>query len=92
MEEDVWNQDSHSRHHVKVAIAKLALSSGFQSMNQQPLNCLADIMERYINAIGTRAMEFAEHANHNEANFMDVFAALDEMGTQPHFLRNLIDF
>ena len=37
-------------------------------------------------------MEFAEHSNHNEATFLDVFAALDEMGTQAHFLRNLIEF
>ena len=115
MEEDVWNQDSHTRHHVKKAIAKLAISSGYQSINQQPLNCLADLMERYIRLIGTRvrhvqikvynmltkiykdgclfqAMEFAEHSNHNQASYMDMFAALDETGAQAHFLRNLIDF
>ena len=61
MEDDVWNQDSHSRHQVKVAVAKLAQASGFQTANQQPLNCLADLMERYIDAIGRRTMEFAEH-------------------------------
>ena len=37
-------------------------------------------------------MEFAEHSNHNQATFMDVFAALDEQGAQAHFLRNLVDF
>ncbi len=37
-------------------------------------------------------MEFAEHSNHNQATFLDVFAALDETGAQAHFLRNLIEF
>merc|ERR1712141_20801 len=39
-----------------------------------------------------QAMEFAEHSNHNQASYMDMFAALDETGAQAHFLRNLIDF
>ena len=53
---------------------------------------LSDLTERYIQLVGRKAMEFAEHAGHNQADHIDVFAALADMGTQPHSLRNLIDF
>lgn len=89
MEEDVY---PYSRHSVMRAVAKLAQSVGFQGANSQPLNVLSDLTERYIQMVGRKAMEFAEHAGHNQADHIDVFAALADMGTQPHSLRNLIDF
>lgn len=89
MEEDVY---PYTRHAVMVAVAKLAQSVGFQGANAQPLNVLADLMDRYIHLVGTKTMEYAEHAQHNQADHIDVFAALKDMGTQPHSLRNLIDF
>ena len=73
MEDDVWNQDTHTRHQVKVAIAKLAQSCGFQVAHQQPLNCLADLMERYVDAIGRRTQQFAEHSSHYEGGDFAIF-------------------
>ena len=43
-------------------MALLVQSVGFEKVNQMPLDVLADIMERYIDLIGSRIMKFAEHA------------------------------
>ena len=59
MEEDVY---PFIRRQTRRSVALLVQSVGFEKVNQMPLDVLADIMERYIDLIGSRIMKFAEHA------------------------------
>jgi len=89
MEEDVY---PFIRRQTRRSVALLVQSVGFEKINQMPLDVLADIMERYIDLIGSRIMKFAEHAQHHTADAYDMLAAMEDLGMPPESLRNLIQF
>ena len=59
MEEDVY---PFIRRQTRRSVALLVQSVGFEKINQLPLDVLADLMERFVELIGSRIMKFAEHA------------------------------
>ncbi|KAL4652839.1 hypothetical protein ACB092_01G260500 [Castanea dentata] len=71
---------------VKVAVAQICESEGFQSFQQSALETLSDVTVRYIRDIGKTAHVYANQAGRTESNVFDIIQGLEDLGLAQGFL------
>ncbi|KAK7295471.1 hypothetical protein RJT34_18380 [Clitoria ternatea] len=70
---------------VKIAVAQVCESEGFQALQQSAWETLSDIAARYILNIGKSAHLHANSAGRTECNAYDVIQGLEDMGSVQGF-------
>lgn len=78
--------EEFARAFVKVAVAQICESEGFQSFQQSALETLSDVTVRYIRDIGKTAHVYANQAGRTESNVFDIIQGLEDLGLAQGFL------
>lgn len=78
--------EEFARAFVKVAVAQICESEGFQSFQQSALETLSDVTVRYIRDIGKTAHLYANQAGRTESNVFDIIQGLEDLGLAQGFL------
>ena len=78
--------DEFARAIVKVAVAQICESEGFQTFQQSALETLSDVTVRYIRDIGKTAHFYANQAGRIESNVFDIIQGLEDLSLAQGFL------
>ncbi|XP_065058790.1 transcription initiation factor TFIID subunit 3-like isoform X1 [Rhopilema esculentum] len=73
---------SFDREVLKVAVAQICHSLGWNSMQKSSLGVLTDILERYIKKLSKVAADYCQNSLHNDVTLNDLGLAFDHLGVQ----------
>jgi hypothetical protein len=71
--------EEFARHVLRVVVAQVCASFGFQSIEQFALETLVDVLQEYIEEIGYTSHSISEVASRTESNFHDVLFAFADL-------------
>ncbi|KAA8518722.1 hypothetical protein F0562_016504 [Nyssa sinensis] len=78
--------DEFGRAVLKIAVAQICESVGFQNFNMSGVEALAGIAVRYLRDLGKTASFYAHLAGRTECNVFDVIQGLEDLGLSKGFL------
>lgn len=77
--------DEFARAILKIAVAQICESEGFQAFQNSALETLSDIVVRYIHSVGKNAHIYANLAGRTESNVFDIIQGLEDLGSVQGF-------
>lgn len=73
--------DDYARAIARVAVAQIADTGGFDSMQESSVEVLSELLLRYISEVCTSSHAYAELGGRSEPNVCDTILALEDLGT-----------
>ena len=83
--------DQYAREWIKRCTAQIIRKKGFELVSSRAMNVMTDLTTKYIEALASKAHEFAEHADRTDSNAIDVLLALQSMGMSAEDLLAYVD-
>ncbi|ELU12136.1 hypothetical protein CAPTEDRAFT_39082, partial [Capitella teleta] len=72
--------EAFSRHVLRVAVAQICQSLGWNAVQTSPMELMTDVLERYLLELGKYTHRYCEQFGRTEPNLDDLGLAFQEMG------------